>query len=119
MRILHCVLHLMPREDARGHHMPVDSFLRSLAEDRGDDAIAIIMSGSGSDGSLGVRATKAVGGITFAQEENSAKYSGMPGSAIATGCVDFILQPDKIADELLRISRHPYLALVKPEGPAQ
>ena len=119
MAILHCVLHLMPREDARGHHMPVDSFLRSLAEDRGDDAIAIVMSGSGSDGSLGVCAIKAAGGITFAQEEKSAKYSGMPGSAIATGCVDFILQPDKIASELLRISHHPYLASAKPEKIAQ
>ena len=94
--------------------MPVDSFFRSLAEDRGDAAIAIIMSGTGSDGSLGVRAIKAEGGITFAQEEKSAKYSGMPGSAIATGLVDFILPPDKIAEELIRISRHPYPAFAKP-----
>ncbi len=119
MAILHGVLHLMPREDTRGLHMPVDSFLRSLAADRGDDAIAVILSGTGSDGSLGVRAVKAEGGITFAQEEKSAKYPGMPGSAIATGSVDFILPPDKIAAELARISRHPYLALAKTDEAGQ
>ncbi len=122
MAILHGVLHLMPREEARGQHMPVDSFLRSLAEDRGDDAIAVIMSGTGSDGSQGVRAIKAEGGIIFAQAEKSAKYPGMPGSAIETGCVDFIFPPDKIAGELLSISRHPYLASAihaKQECPAQ
>jgi two-component system, chemotaxis family, CheB/CheR fusion protein len=119
MAILHGILHLLPRMEARGQHMPVDSFLRSLAEDRGDDSIAVILSGTGSDGSLGVRAIKAEGGITFAQEEKSAKYSGMPGSAIATGCVDFVLPPDKIAGELLRISRHPYLAAARHEETAQ
>ncbi|MHB8881633.1 MAG: chemotaxis protein CheB [Thermodesulfovibrionales bacterium] len=115
MAILHGVLHLLPREDRRGLHMPVDSFLQSLAEDLGGDAIAVIMSGTGSDGSQGVRAIKAEGGLVFAQEEASAKYAGMPGSAIATGCVDIILPPEGIAGELARISRHfSYPALVKP-----
>jgi two-component system CheB/CheR fusion protein len=119
MAIRHGLLHLMPREEARGQHMPVDTFFRSLAEDRRDYAIAVIMSGTGSDGSQGVRAIKAEGGITFAQEEKSAKYPGMPGSAIATGCVDFILPPDKIAGELLRISRHLYPALAETDETAQ
>ncbi len=119
MAVLHGVLHLLPRMEARGQHMPVDSFLRSLAEDLRDDSIAVILSGTGSDGSLGVRAIKAEGGIAIAQEEKSAKYSGMPDSAIATGCVDFILPPDKIAEELIRMSRHPYLDFTKSDETGQ
>ncbi|KAF0143307.1 MAG: methylase of chemotaxis methyl-accepting protein [Nitrospirae bacterium] len=116
MAILHSTLHLLPRPEARGQHMPIDSFLQSLAEDQGNKAIAIIMSGTGSDGSQGIRAIKAEGGIVLAQDEKSAKYAGMPHSAIATGHVDFILPPDKIAAELLRINRHPYLSLVKTDA---
>jgi two-component system CheB/CheR fusion protein len=112
MGIFHGVLHLTPRDEVRGQHMPVDFFLRSLAQDRGNNAIAVIMSGSGSDGSIGIRAVKGEGGIVFAQDE-TAKYDGMPKSAIDTGCVDFVLPPDKIAAELLRIKRHPYLAAVR------
>ncbi|MGC2062435.1 MAG: chemotaxis protein CheB, partial [Thermodesulfovibrionales bacterium] len=112
MIIFQGVLHLMPREEVRGQHMPVDSFLRSLAQDRRNNAIAVIMSGSGSDGSIGVRAIKGEDGIVFAQDETS-KYDGMPKSAIDTGCVDFVLSPDKIAAELMRIRRHPYLAAVR------
>ena len=110
MIIFHGVLHLTPRDEVMGQHMPVDSFLRSLAQDRRTNVIAIILSGSGSDGSAGVRAVKAEGGIVFAQDE-TAKYDGMPKSAIETGSVDFVLPPDKIAAELLRIRLHPYLAL--------
>ncbi len=113
MVIFQGVLHLTPREKTRGQYMPVDSFLRSLAQDRGNSAIAVIMSGSGSDGSIGIRAVKEEGGIVFAQDETS-KYDGMPKSAIDTGCVDFVLPPDKIAAELLRIRRHPYLVPVRP-----
>ncbi len=109
MVIFQGVLHLTPREKTRGQYMPVDSFLRSLAQDRGNNAIAVILSGSGSDGSMGTRAVKGEGGIVFAQDK-TAKYDGMPKSALDTGCVDFVLPPDKIAVELLRIRRHPYLA---------
>jgi two-component system CheB/CheR fusion protein len=112
MVIFQSVLHLTPREKTRGQYMPIDSFLRSLAQDRGSSAMAVILSGSGSDGSMGIRAIKEGGGIVFAQDE-TAKYDGMPKSAIDTGCVDFILPPDKIAAELLRIRRHPYLAAVR------
>lgn len=114
LAILHGVLHLLPRPDARGQHTPVDTFLQSLAADQGDRAIAIIMSGTGSDGSRGIKAIKAEGGIVLAQDEKSAKYPGMPQSAIATDCVDFILPPDRLAAEVLRISRHPYAALARP-----
>jgi two-component system, chemotaxis family, CheB/CheR fusion protein len=118
MIISHGVLHLVPREKTRGQYMPVDSFLSSLAEDWGNGAIAIIMSGTGSDGSIGIRAVKGEGGIVVAQDE-TAKYDGMPKSAIDTGCVDFVLPPDKIAAELLRIRRHPYLAPVRYGEPAK
>jgi len=118
MIIFQGVLHLTPREKTRGQYMPVDSFLRSLAQDRRNNAIAVIVSGTGSDGSMGIRAVKGEGGIVFAQD-GTAKYDGMPKSAIDTGCVDFELPPDKIAAELLRIRRHPYLAAVRHGETAQ
>ena len=103
------VLHLMPRRENELQHMPIDSFLTSLAEDRKGKAIGVILSGTASDGTLGLKAIKAEGGITFAQDEKTAKYDSMPRSAIAAGCVDFILPPEGIAKELARIGRHPYL----------
>src|SRR6266446_5262387 len=110
MTILQGILRLRPRMETHGHHMPIDSFLRSLAEDQRSNAIGIILSGTASDGTLGLAAIKAEGGITFAQDERSAKFDGMPRSAIAAGCVDFVLPPDAIAGELARIRAHPYLA---------
>jgi two-component system CheB/CheR fusion protein len=104
------VLRLAARVLTRGQHMPIDHFLRSLAEDRGNRAISVILSGTASDGTEGSRAVKAAGGITFAQDEKSAKYSSMPHSAVTAGCVDFILPPDGISNELARVAEHPYLA---------
>ena len=114
MAILNGFLHLMPREVTQGHHLPIDYFLRSLAVDRGERAIGVILSGTASDGTLGLKAIKAQGGITFAQDEKSAKYSGMPHSAVAAGYVDFVLPPSGIARELERIRRHPYVTQAKP-----
>lgn len=102
-------LKLTPRTETRGQSMPIDHFLRSLAEDQGSTAIGVILSGTGSDGTLGLAAIKAEGGITFAQDEKSARYDGMPRSAIAAGCVDSILPPEGIATELTRIGSHPYV----------
>lgn len=82
----------------------VNLFLGSLAEERREDAIGVILSGTGSDGSAGIRAIKAGGGFTFAQEPKSARYDGMPQSAIDTGCVDWVLTPEGIAEELARLS---------------
>jgi two-component system CheB/CheR fusion protein len=90
-------------------HLPIDYFLRSMAEELGNRAIGVILSGTASDGTLGLEAIKAEGGITFAQEPNSAKYGDMPRNAMASGCVDFVLPPEGIARELLRIAHHPYL----------
>ncbi len=103
------VLHLMPRREGELQHMPIDCFLTSLAKDRKGKAIGVILSGTASDGTLGLKAIKAEGGIAFAQDDKTAKYDSMPRSAIAAGCVDFILPPEDIAKELARIGRHPYL----------
>ncbi len=84
--------------------LPIDGFLRSLAEDQGSRAIAVILSGSASDGTLGTRAVKAEGGITFAQDE-SARFDSMPGSAVASGSIDFVIPPREIAKEIVRIAR--------------
>jgi two-component system, chemotaxis family, CheB/CheR fusion protein len=78
----------------------VNIFFSSLAEECGEDAIGVILSGTGSDGAVGVRAIKASGGLVFAQEPGSAKYSGMPQSAIDTECVDWVMPPEKIAAEI-------------------
>jgi two-component system CheB/CheR fusion protein len=111
-------LSILPRPDRREPHLPVDFFFRLLARDLGEKAIGIVLSGNGSDGSQGVRAIKAEGGITFAQDERSAKYSGMPLSAAASGCVDFVLPPDGIAGELARFAKHSYVA-TKAEIPVR
>ena len=103
------VLRLGARTLTRGIHMPVDQFFSSLAAQRGSRAIGVILSGTASDGTEGCRAVKAAGGITFAQTEDSAKYRSMPHSAIASGCIDFVLEPKAIAKELTRIGRHPYV----------
>ena len=111
-------LQLIRREAPAGRHMPIDHFFRSLAQDQGARAIGVVLSGTAADGTLGLKAIKAEGGITFAQEPDSAKYDGMPRSAISASCVDFVLPPDRIATELLRISRHPYVELAsQEEGP--
>jgi two-component system CheB/CheR fusion protein len=82
----------------------VNVFLTSLAEQCGEDSIGVILSGTGSDGSQGIREIKAAGGFTFAQEPASAKYNGMPQSAIDTGCVDWTLPPDLIAEKIASIA---------------
>lgn len=87
----------------------IDAFLRSLAASRKSAAIAVILSGTGSDGALGVQAIAEEGGIVFAQDPESAKFDGMPRMAIATGCVDFALPPEEIAAELARVAREPRL----------
>ena len=110
LAVLHGRLSLMPRTEARGQHLSVDFFFRSLAADQKSRAIGVILSGTASDGTEGLRAIKAEGGLTFAQDEKSAKYDGMPHSAIAAGVVDFVLPPEGIARELARLGREPYIA---------
>ncbi|AJY74455.1 chemotaxis protein CheB [Paenibacillus beijingensis] len=81
-------------------HFPIDHFYHSLAIDQGAQAIAVILSGTGSDGSRGIATVKRAGGIVFAQNEESAKFEGMPRSAIETGHVDYVLPPERIAQKL-------------------
>jgi two-component system CheB/CheR fusion protein len=102
LRITDDVLSLTPRVETGGLHLPIDAFLESLAADRTLHAIGVVLTGSGSDGTNGIKAIKAEGGVTFAQDA-SAEYRSMPESAIATGCVDFVLPPEGIARELVRI----------------
>jgi two-component system, chemotaxis family, CheB/CheR fusion protein len=105
----HRRLLVLARQEERGLHLPVDSFLQTLADDLGPKAIGVVLSGTGSDGTHGLKAIKAAGGMTFAQDERSAEHFGMPGSAIAACCVDLVLAPPEMACELARIARHPYL----------
>src|ERR1051325_7655818 len=93
------VLRASPRPD-RGSNLPIDSFLGALAADRGRKALGVVLSGTASDGTVGLQAIKAAGGITFAQEMRTAKFDSMPGSAIAAGIVDFVLPPAGIARQL-------------------
>jgi two-component system CheB/CheR fusion protein len=104
---------LAPSVGARPE-MPIDAFFRSLAENRGIKAMGVVMSGTGTDGTFGLAAIKAAGGITFVQEPSSAKFDGMPRSAQESGSADFCLTPEEIADEILRVSTHPYLQAVSP-----
>lgn len=99
---------VLKRRQKLGPPMPVDDLLESLAE-RGADAIGVILSGSGSDGALGLQAIKDSGGITFAQDADSARFNGMPQAAIRLGCVDFVLSPKKIAQHIARLGRRPSL----------
>jgi two-component system, chemotaxis family, CheB/CheR fusion protein len=115
MEIEQGLLKLTPREKNRAMVMPVDTFFLSLAADLGSKAIAVVLSGGDGDGSQGLEAVKDAGGITFAQSEDSAQVSSMPNTAVATGHVDFILDPQAIAVELANISRHPYIASPTPE----
>ena len=111
LAVLHGRLSLMPRTEGRGQHMPIDFFFRSLAADMKSRAIGVVLSGTASDGTEGLRVIKGEGGLTFSQDEKSAKYDGMPRSAIAAGVVDFVLPPQDIARELARLGREPYVAL--------
>src|SRR5215471_11945624 len=106
MTISEGVLHLVRRGTERGHHMPIDTFLRSLADDQASNAVGVILSGTANDGTLGLAAIKDGAGITFAQD-GTAKYDGMPNSAVASGVVDYVLSPDRIAEELIRLQTRP------------
>lgn len=108
MTIFHGKLYLTSQNHNIGLNLPIDIFFRSLADDMADKAIAIILSGTGSDGTLGIRAIKGAGGMIMVQDE-SAKFDGMPKSAIATGLVDYILPPEKMGERLIQYAKHPFM----------
>jgi len=91
---------------ADGRYLPVDFFMSSLAQEKREKTIGIILSGTGSDGTQGAKAIKAEGGIIFAQDEKTSRYFGMPSSAIASGCADFVLGPKEIARKLVYLGTH-------------
>jgi two-component system CheB/CheR fusion protein len=98
-------IHLTRRSNTAERHLPVDALFKSLAVSYGDHAIGVVLSGGDSDGTLGIREIKHAGGFTFAQRPESARFPTMPLHAIETGCVDRVLRPNEIADELVRLSR--------------
>jgi two-component system CheB/CheR fusion protein len=105
------VLRITPRAPTHSvPHMPIDHFLRSLAEECGSGAIGVILSGAGTDGAAGLQAVKVAGGVTFAQDSTTAKFASMPEAAIGSGCVDLVLSPEAIAAALTKLGRHPYVA---------
>ncbi|MDP1928868.1 MAG: CheR family methyltransferase [Thiobacillus sp.] len=91
----------MEPSSPRGQRLPIDFFFRSLAQDQHDRAICIVLSGTGSDGTLGLRAIKGEAGMVMAQTPASAEYDGMPRSAIATGLVDYVLTPAEMPAQLI------------------
>ena len=110
LRIFHGKLLLTdPERDRQGLNLPIDIFFKSLAEDQGDKAIGIVLSGTGSDGTRGVRAIKEANGMVMAQSEESAKFDGMPRSVIALGVADFILPPTQMPPQLAAYVKHPYV----------
>ncbi len=113
--ITHGILKLLPRAPNRTALRAIDLFFEALAQDQHERAIGVILSGTATDGTLGLEAIKAEGGLTFAQDD-SARYDSMPRSAVAAGCVDFVLSPEAIARELARIAKHPYVAGRSPAG---
>jgi len=106
--IVNGVLKLQPRIQSRLALRSIDFFFEALAKDQRERAIGVILSGTATDGTLGLEAIKVEGGLTFAQDD-SARYNSMPRSAVAAGCVDFVLPPETIATELARIARHPFV----------
>lgn len=102
LTILNGTLQLLDLTPSRGINLPIDSFLRSLAQDQERNAACVVLSGTGSDGTLGLKAIKSAFGLVLAQDEESAKYDGMPRSAVSTGLVDFVLPPQEIPAQLIR-----------------
>jgi two-component system CheB/CheR fusion protein len=106
MTIFDGCLQLKEKDPTIQVNLPIDIFFASLARDQGDRAIGIILSGTGSDGTRGVRAIKEAGGMIMVQEEHSAKFNGMPRSAVATGVADFILPPEEMPGDLMDYVQH-------------
>ncbi len=113
LSIFHGRLMLEDQGARNGIILPIDIFFRSLAKDIEKRAIGIILSGTGSDGTLGTRAIKEAGGMVMAQDERTAKFDGMPRSCISTGLVDYILPPAEMPDALYNFIKHPFVEKAK------
>lgn len=113
LTLFHSQLFLEDQSLKRGLHLPVDIFFSSLASEMGKNAIGIILSGTGSDGTLGTRAIKEAGGMIMVQDETTAKFDGMPRSSISTGLVDYILPPSQMPEALVNYTKHPFVKKTK------
>lgn len=107
--IMNRTFQLIKPLESHSARLPIDGFFRSLSEDLGAKAFCIILSSTGTDGTLALRAIKGEGGMAMVQEEGQAKYDSMPRSAINTGLVDYILPVEKMPDELVKYIKHPYI----------
>lgn len=114
MSILHGVLHLLEPTAPRGLRLPIDSFFRSLAEDQKQLSIGVVLSGMGSDGTMGLRAIKEKAGVVLVQEPASSKFDGMPRSAIDAGLADFIAPAEELPEKIISFLTHAPL-IVSPE----
>ncbi len=119
MSIYNRVLHLSLSKERRGLRTPIDVFFRTLAEDQHERAIGIILSGTGSDGTLGFKAIKDAGGLVMVQDPTTAQYDAMPASAIASGVVDFILPVEEMPDLLVKYVQHSYVKGSLKEQPIE
>ena len=117
MAFLDGTLQLLEPAAPRGHRLPIDFFFRSLAQDQHERAICIVLSGTGSDGTLGVRVVKGEGGMVMAQNPESTEYDGMPHSAIATGLVDYVLPPAEMPAQLIAYVAHAFGKTPRPASP--
>lgn len=120
MALLGGTLQLLEPGAPRGMRLPIDFFFRSLAHEHRERAICVVLSGTGSDGTLGVRAIKGEGGMVMVQSPESTEYDGMPQSVIATGLVDYVLQPNQMAEQLITFVAHafgPKLQLADAQTP--
>jgi two-component system CheB/CheR fusion protein len=114
MALLNGTLQLLEPAAPRGLRLPVDFFFRSLAKEQRERAICIVLSGTGSDGTLGVRAIKGEGGMVIVQAPDSTEHDGMPNSAISTGLVDYVLPPAKMPAQLIAYVNHSFRKRVLP-----
>ncbi|MFO7818744.1 MAG: CheR family methyltransferase [Halanaerobacter sp.] len=111
MTIFHRQLFLKDREQNKAHlSLPIDKFFRSLAQDQGERAIGIILSGTGSDGTRGIRAIKEENGMVMVQDPDDAKFDGMPRNANSTGVVDYTLDVIDMGQRLIDYVHHPYIS---------
>lgn len=110
LTVFHGKLLLEENHLNRSVNLPIDIFFRSLAADLGTRSVGIILSGTGSDGTLGIKAIKEAGGMVMVQSEKTAKFDGMPKSSIATGLVDYILPPAEMPEALLNYIKHPFIS---------
>ncbi len=113
MKINDGKLYLIPKDSGTLLNLPIDLFMKSLAMDQEEKSIGIILSGTGSDGMQGIRSIKEAGGMAMVQDKTTAKFDGMPKSAMSTGLIDFVLAPEDMPEQLISYLKHPFVSKQK------